>query len=41
MTDLRERLHDTLDDQHTDLLLLAARAQSHGSRLRRRRPVHR
>jgi hypothetical protein len=36
MTDLKQRLHDTLDDQHTDLVLLAARAQSQGTRLRHR-----
>ena len=37
MTDLRQRLHSTLDGQHTDLALLASQAQSQGSRLRRRR----
>ena len=37
MTDLRQRLHSTLDGQHTDLALLASGAQSQGSQLRRRR----
>ena len=39
MTDLRTRLHADLDDQHTDLALLAARAETMGGRIRRRRRI--
>ena len=39
MNDLRQRLHDTLDSQHTDLTQLAALARRQGSHLRRRRRV--
>ena len=37
MNDLRDHLHDILDDQDTDLTVIAARAQHDGSRVRRRR----
>ena len=37
MNDLRQRLHDTFDHEHTDVVLLAERAKSQGARLRRRR----
>ena len=37
MNDLRQRLHQSLDDQHIDLSLLATRARTQGTYLRRRR----
>ncbi len=37
MTDLRERMHDTVGHHHADLDTLAARARSQGTSLRRRR----
>jgi hypothetical protein len=39
MNDLRQRLHATLDSQHTDLTQLAALARRQGTHLRRRRRV--